>query len=730
MFGVGRAFTVGVTFMAIDRLSGGLRHISREMGIVQQRTEATERRLRQFAAMGMTGAAITGIGAVFAKHIEHGVDQAGEFLTKMIVIKDTVGATTKEMERLQKTLRLSVGTTIFDMQQGSTIAQSMATSGLNMEQINQLLPLFLRYAEVQNLGKGASPETAIQQLIGVAHGTGHYDAKGLSEVAEELNRATFMQPGSSTEYFDTLKYVMGRTKGVLEWKEQFQLAALANRFGLSGSIGGTQSVNMIQGTISGMRGGLKSMQQRQVLGLQALGLDKGLFDAKGKWMGLPNFLEKLSAAYKKIPSDKDRLKFFAMAFGQQGMGLATALSKGGLEQLDMLLSQMKQMKTIEQFQHDLNQGILGQSKQLSSNLNILKLDVFVEMSKTLTPLFKHLNAVVSRFMAWLDTEPKMKKLVANLTLMATAAALIVGPAMAFVGAIGWLATSGLVSAGILTIIGSFVTLGAWIGVIAAGVAILYTAWKTNWHGIRTYTEGVFKDFEQYYLNDTNYAGKLWAKHQKWIDSFGTHFRSEWDRNNKHFIKTANNLEITFTALCNTMTGAWSAVQNTIKGTFDLIDSQLQHLIDIGILPGKTTRQQAVAQGYAVRPDSGPIPASGNKPWYPNTTLEPNRAPSWAQWFNNWWNGAGHNATGTDFWRGGPTWVGERGPEIVNLPRGSQVIPNHALGGGGNVTIEQINIHQQPNQDVHELVRILKREIGDAVKNAANASPIHVAPSWR
>ena len=34
---------------------------------------------------------------------------------------------------------------------------------------------------------------------------------------------------------------------------------------------------------------------------------------------------------------------------------------------------------------------------------------------------------------------------------------------------------------------------------------------------------------------------------------------------------------------------------------------------------------------------------------------------------------GKNADGTDYWRGGPTWVGERGPEILNLPRGAQVI---------------------------------------------------------
>lgn len=38
------------------------------------------------------------------------------------------------------------------------------------------------------------------------------------------------------------------------------------------------------------------------------------------------------------------------------------------------------------------------------------------------------------------------------------------------------------------------------------------------------------------------------------------------------------------------------------------------------------------------------------------------------------------ANGTNFAPGGAAWVGERGPELVNLPRGSQVIPNHNVGG--------------------------------------------------
>lgn len=54
----------------------------------------------------------------------------------------------------------------------------------------------------------------------------------------------------------------------------------------------------------------------------------------------------------------------------------------------------------------------------------------------------------------------------------------------------------------------------------------------------------------------------------------------------------------------------------------------------------------------------------------------------------------HNATGTDFWQGGDTWVGEEGPEIVRLPRGSQVKTNKesmamTSGGTKSVTLQLV-----------------------------------------
>lgn len=47
--------------------------------------------------------------------------------------------------------------------------------------------------------------------------------------------------------------------------------------------------------------------------------------------------------------------------------------------------------------------------------------------------------------------------------------------------------------------------------------------------------------------------------------------------------------------------------------------------------------------------------------------------------------AGHMATGTQYWRGGPTWVGEHGPEIVDLPRGTKIYNNKESEGMGNRT---------------------------------------------
>jgi hypothetical protein len=67
------------------------------------------------------------------------------------------------------------------------------------------------------------------------------------------------------------------------------------------------------------------------------------------------------------------------------------------------------------------------------------------------------------------------------------------------------------------------------------------------------------------------------------------------------------------------------------------------------------------------------------------------------------------AGGTDFAPGGMALVGERGPELVNLPRGSQVIPNHvarAGGSSGGVVVNLIEDSSRQYQPDGAAMRVL------------------------
>lgn len=62
----------------------------------------------------------------------------------------------------------------------------------------------------------------------------------------------------------------------------------------------------------------------------------------------------------------------------------------------------------------------------------------------------------------------------------------------------------------------------------------------------------------------------------------------------------------------------------------------------------------------------------------------------------------YNAPGTDYWRGGLTWVGENGPELVSLPRGSSIMS--ASESAGAMGAQYITINVQGIEQLDEVVR--------------------------
>ena len=89
-----------------------------------------------------------------------------------------------------------------------------------------------------------------------------------------------------------------------------------------------------------------------------------------------------------------------------------------------------------------------------------------------------------------------------------------------------------------------------------------------------------------------------------------------------------------------------------------------------------SNMQKLEQSYAQQDAA----ASGDSTYYNGQFYGNSDAALYAQWeaegmgmsFDLWKQSRGRNAAGTYNWRGGLTWVGENGPELVALPQGAQI----------------------------------------------------------
>lgn len=100
------------------------------------------------------------------------------------------------------------------------------------------------------------------------------------------------------------------------------------------------------------------------------------------------------------------------------------------------------------------------------------------------------------------------------------------------------------------------------------------------------------------------------------------------------------------------------------------------------------------------------------------------------------NGIPGFATGTNFAPGGMAWVGEDGPELMNVPRGARIIPNGpsmamAANSNGGITINNvINVPAGTNPETapaiaREVAKELKRQLPEAM-NQRDRNPLRRA----
>lgn len=196
------------------------------------------------------------------------------------------------------------------------------------------------------------------------------------------------------------------------------------------------------------------------------------------------------------------------------------------------------------------------------------------------------------------------------------------------------------------------------------VGMISVEWETAWNAIQNFASGLWDSMK-------SIASKVWT-------SISTFFTSNWNSTkvnaiatwdgiktslsgvwnwlssqaSKVFIGIKTSITSSFSSIGNIVTSVWDGIKNSIKNSINSIIEVIDSFIR-GINSVKITLPSVNI------PLVGHV--GGGTIGFPQIPEIP------------------HLAEGTNDWRGGLTWVGERGPELVSLPKGAQVTPNNRLG---------------------------------------------------
>ena len=235
-------------------------------------------------------------------------------------------------------------------------------------------------------------------------------------------------------------------------------------------------------------------------------------------------------------------------------------------------------------------------------------------------------------------------------------------------------------------------IGVFVGVMAV-VALLRTAWETNFLGIRdiaaqvwgwlqTFIPEALATIQETFNRVVTAIQTFWAEHGDAITAKG---QEMWDAVVAIFEWFKGQYETLFAAFRLAFEGDWEGFGETLRVLWDEAWIQIKEIgetvwaailkffgetdwgqvgkdVLTGIADGITAGVSFI--GDAIKGvinaalgavagffGSANVPAGG----YPGAPGQPN------------------NALGTDFWRGGWSWVGEQGPELLNIPRGAQIM---------------------------------------------------------
>ncbi len=439
------------------------------------------------------GAGLVGVGLAGVGVMKGWVSAASELQGAMAGVQlATLGVGSalqqaSQLTTLQDMTYSVAAKTRFSAPDIANIEKIAATSGLNKRtDLISALPTLANAAEVALQLKGTSYASSVPAFVQMAHLFQAYGGKKFNNLLDLVGRASVVSGDTPATMENTLKYLIPSVNAYgLTPEDAISVAALASNVGLSGGKGGGSRIQAMFRSIAPLLSSRGALHNKALDKIEQLGghqfFTHGNFEAAG---GVTNLLTTVMRAMERIPDQAKRIAVLNAAFNAAGgTAISSLASPGALDRFHAIQGDLRPggIASTGEMQQTLNATWAGQTATLATNMQSLSAILGEQLLPVLTPIVHGVVEMTGALVGFLSHHKDVAQFAAIFTLVASTAALVVGPIIAVSGAMQILAAAGI------TVSIAFGPITLAIVGIAAAIAAGVWAWQhwgaiTKWAG--------------------------------------------------------------------------------------------------------------------------------------------------------------------------------------------------------------------------------------------------------
>ncbi|MDD6196876.1 MAG: phage tail tape measure protein [[Clostridium] aminophilum] len=681
---------VDVIFSFVDKFS---KQFKSTMGLLESGTKASQRAWKN---VQQSGAAIAGVGKALTASVTLPLVGIGAVVTKefgevdksMRLVQATMGADKWGTADLTGAIKEAASNSVFGMKDAAEASLNFARQGWDAAQsANMLTP---------SLDLAAATATDLSVVTGGLGNTLKAFGASAAEAAHYSDMMAVAQAQANTDVtslFDAMS-IAGSTAKTVGWGFE-DLATLTGVFGdhsISASEGATALNTGLMRLASPAKQGSEMMKK--------LGIN--VFDSAGKLKQMPEVMGELQGAFSGL-NDQEKLAAASAIFGkQQASKWITLLSGPGQQELDKLRGNIRGASGDAHTMADaLLSGVGGAIERLKSSFDVFKYNVGSAIGPVIQPFIEQITELMNRFNHLSSAQQQNIVKWAAMAAAVGPAIMVFGKAVSIVGSVGMTfaklkgfvlgATAAVKEAtaatrGVHVVIAMLTSpLGIVMAAVAAVGAVVVIVAK-NWDYFKEKIKVVYPHIEKI----IEYAKLIRQKLNPVItvvQKIGSVVGSVIGK-----------------AVVNTVV----VVANTVVGTVELLLGAINKLLDVI----RAIKRAAEAAGKALK-----------------EAFKDVKVPEFSFRGLAGSNDLPHNAGGTLSWRGGPTWIHERGGEIIDLPHGTRIYPHDVSmqmaknSGGGGVSIAKLadQIIVREDADIDKIGDAIVRKLRTAAQGTGGFS---------